>query len=365
MELRTAQKLAWSFPPPDQLQIGGATAVVLDLPEGEHRGLLYRFATRDYALLVHEPHDGDELPALALAQMLLAVSAMSFLWICGLLAITVYMILSRFHNDVERKAADAEALSLRRIDSLVRTRDAVIFGLAKLADSRDPETGSHLDRISVYSRELSGALRSHPAYQDRVTNTFVRLIGTSSVLHDIGKVGIDDEILRKPGLLTDAERERMKRHSIIGGECILDIERRLGSSNFLEMAREIAFAHHERWDGSGYPYGLSQEQIPLAARIVAIADVYDALSSKRVYKDAYPHSRCVEIIREGSGTHFDPKLVEVWLGIKNRFKDIAWRYSDASAAPKSVPGETSPQSPDAVEQHVSKHAEPVTAEGQA
>jgi HD-GYP domain-containing protein (c-di-GMP phosphodiesterase class II) len=159
------------------------------------------------------------------------------------------------------------------------------------------------------------------------------LIGISAALHDIGKVGVQDLILRKPGKLTTQERREMQEHPVIGGNCISEIERRLGNSNFLKMAREIASCHHERWDGSGYPLGLSGEEIPLAARIVAIADVYDALSSQRAYKDALPHKECVEMVSAEAGRQFDPKLVDVFLRVETEFRDIARRCADTFEPP--------------------------------
>ncbi len=155
----------------------------------------------------------------------------------------------------------------------------------------------------------------------------MRTIGISSALHDIGKVGVEDAILLKPGSLTEAERHRIQVHAALGGDCIRQIERRLGNSTFLSMAREIALYHHERWDGQGYPHGLKAEDIPLAARIVSIADVYDALSVKRVYKDALPHEICVDKIRREAGRQFDPDLVEVFLSIEQQIAEIAERLA--------------------------------------
>jgi HD-GYP domain-containing protein (c-di-GMP phosphodiesterase class II) len=208
----------------------------------------------------------------------------------------------------------------------------MIFGLAKLTESRDPDTGNHLERIARYSTRLAEALRRRPGYAERISPAFVRLIGISSALHDIGKVGISDSILLKPGTLDPEERSAMERHAVIGGQCLREIELKLGSSNYLEMAREIAFHHHERWDGKGYPDGLQGKEIPLAARIVAIADVYDALSTRRVYKEAFPHQECVEIISEQAGGQFDPALVEVFLRIQEEYEEIALRYADATWA---------------------------------
>jgi response regulator RpfG family c-di-GMP phosphodiesterase len=176
------------------------------------------------------------------------------------------------------------------------------------------------------------ALRRLPTYRDQITPAFIRLIGISSALHDIGKVGVEDQILLKPGALSDDERLRMQLHTRLGSDCIQEIETQLGTLNFLQMAREIALYHHERWDGRGYPTGLAGEAIPLAARIVAIADVYDALSVRRVYKTAMPHQQCVDIIRREAGKQFDPALVEVFLSIADEFAEIARQFSERSAA---------------------------------
>ena len=292
-------------------------------------------------LVVHQPLSHRAASLQTVLRSLPAASGMSFVWLCALLTIVAYLFLGRFFDEVDRDNKASAAENLRQRQNLERTRDAVIFGLAKLADSRDPETGDHLERISIYSTTLASALCRHPRYGPQVTPAFVRVIGISSALHDIGKVGIEDRILRKPGKLTPAEQTKMRKHTTIGGKCLRDLEQRLGSSNFLQMAREITFAHHERWDGTGYPNGLRREEIPLSARLVAIADVYDALSSRRIYKAALPHEECVEIIRTLAGTHFDPELVELWLSIESKFRDIAAQYTgDASSS-------TSPQPDDA------------------
>lgn len=254
----------------------------------------------------------------------------ALVWIGGLQTALAYLILSRaFLQSSETQTRSAE-LSLQRDNDLLRTRNAVIFGLAKLAEARDPDTGYHLEKIACYSTILAKALRRSPRYRSQVTPVFIRQIGISSALHDIGKVGVEDAVLLKPGQLTKEERSRMQKHAEAGGECIREIERRLGNCNFLQLAREIAFCHHERWDGQGYPGNLSGEDIPLAARIVAIADVYDALSSRRIYKEPFPHEKCIEIIREESGKQFDPEVVEIFLTIEQDFRDIARRFAGQS-----------------------------------
>ena len=254
-------------------------------------------------------------------------AAVAFLWIAGLQGIGSYIVMARMSEAPRAKRVTVDEEELRRAQDLVRTRDAVIIGLAKLAEARDPDTGQHLDRIGLYCTSMASSLRRHPEYRQIVSAGFVRLIRVSSALHDIGKVGIEDAILLKPGRLTRAERAKMQEHTLLGEKCLEQIEQQLGTSNFLEMAREIALHHHEHWDGSGYPFGLKGEQIPLAARIAAIADVYDALAFKRVYKPSLPHEKCVDIIRTGAGNHFDPKLVEVFLETEMQLREIARSYS--------------------------------------
>jgi HD-GYP domain-containing protein (c-di-GMP phosphodiesterase class II) len=255
-------------------------------------------------------------------------SALAFVWTIGLQSAIAYFLLARLQGEHLRRQSKSDEQSLHYTRDLLRTRDAVIFGLAKLAESRDPETGHHLERISLYSTRLAAAVSRDPKYSRVITPSFVRLIGISSALHDIGKVALEDSVLLKPGELTSAERFKMQLHVEVGAESIREIERRLGTSNFLEMAREIANSHHERWDGSGYPAGLAGEEIPLAARIVAIADVYDALSARRIYKEPYPHSECVEIIRREAGRQFDPELVRIFLDVAPQFEEIARRFED-------------------------------------
>lgn len=252
----------------------------------------------------------------------------AFAWTLILCAVATCLLAPRFSFKETHSREQHNHEALRSAQDLLRTRDAVIFGLAKLAESRDPETGDHLERITLYTTCLAAALRLHPKYQRVVTPTFIRLLGISSVLHDIGKVGLEDTVLLKPGRLTGDERKRMQQHTLVAGDCLKEIEQRLGASNFLQTAREIALHHHERWDGTGYPAGLAGEAIPLAARIVSIADVYDALRSKRIYKAAFPHEECVRNIRQEAGTQFDPDLVEVFLEIEPEFNAIARRFAN-------------------------------------
>jgi len=342
--LRPGERASWT---PVTASSGDATGPLrgmLAMPDGVHFALAYALKDQRGYVLFHRPVAEIEATCSALVRSLPVIGVTTFAWTCVLLCLATYLLLARFFAGVERKRTRSAGETLRQAQDLVRTRDAVIFGLAKLTDSRDPETGNHLERISAYSTVLASALRRHPKFRNQVTPGFVRLIGISSALHDIGKVGIEDSILRKPGPLTAAERARVEAHCTIGGECLREIERRLGSSNFLQMAREIAFAHHERWDGTGYPRGLAGEAISLAARIVAVADTYDALSSKRVYKAPLPHEECVAIMTREAGIRFEPEVMEVWVSVESKFRDIARHYANpVPPAPGEVDSKTGPE----------------------
>jgi response regulator RpfG family c-di-GMP phosphodiesterase len=210
-----------------------------------------------------------------------------------------------------------------RTESLMKTRNSVIFGLAKLAESRDSDTGEHLDRIRLFSSRLAEV---HASRCDEIDPHCIESIGLASSLHDIGKVGVPDSVLLKPGKLDALERIEIQRHPALGEKCLDAIDRRLGEDRFLELAREICAYHHEKWDGSGYPYGKRGRDIPIAARIVALADVYDALRSKRPYKEAMSHNEACRIIAQGAGTHFDPAIVESFIDVHREFEAISNRY---------------------------------------
>lgn len=214
-----------------------------------------------------------------------------------------------------------------RILSL-ESRDVTIFTLAKLAESRDPETGAHLERIREYCRIVAEYLLDHGPYRDQIDGDYVQLVYLTSPLHDIGKVGIPDNVLLKPGPLTPEEFEVMKKHAEIGFDTLDSVVRARPDAEFLRMARDIAGSHHEKFDGSGYPQGKSGLDIPLCGRIVALADVYDALTTKRVYKPAFSHEKARSIIVEGRGKHFDPVIVDAFLANEERFAAIRCRFDD-------------------------------------
>ncbi len=219
----------------------------------------------------------------------------------------------------------------QRILSL-ETRDMAIFAMAKLAESRDPETGAHLERVRSYCRILARELANDPRYAAEADDEFVRLMYLTSPLHDIGKVGIPDSVLLKAGRLSDREFDIMKQHAAIGAETLDAALRMYPGVKFLEMARDIAATHHERWDGTGYPRGLRAEQIPLCGRIMALADVYDALTSKRVYKVAFTHDVTRAMIEQESATHFDPGVVDAFLRAEQQFIAVRDRAADSLPA---------------------------------
>ncbi|HOZ48642.1 MAG TPA: response regulator [Candidatus Hydrogenedentes bacterium] len=214
--------------------------------------------------------------------------------------------LREYRLSLERRVRD-------RTEQVRRTQNAAVFSLAKLAESRDPETGDHLERIRAYAREIAFGLLQLDKHGDVLSDEFIEDLYRSSPLHDIGKVGIPDHILLKPGRLTPEEQKIMQEHPLIGGDTLKAADIEAGEGSFLSMGRDIAYYHHEKWDGTGYPYGLKGEAIPLSGRIVAASDVYDALTSRRPYKDPFSHETSRGILLEGKGKHFDPDVVDAFL----------------------------------------------------
>ncbi len=218
-----------------------------------------------------------------------------------------------------------------RTKELAHTQDVTIHGLAVLAETRDNETGGHIMRTQRYILALAEYLVAHFKFRDFLDNDTIELLFKSAPLHDIGKVGVSDSILLKPGKLTHEEFEEMKKHTTYGQKAIIKAEEALGrdrSNSFLRFAREIAYAHHEKWDGSGYPQGLTEDDIPIPGRLMAVADVYDALISRRVYKPPFPHEKAVAIMAEGRGTHFDPDMIDALLELEKGFRQIASKFAD-------------------------------------
>ena len=218
----------------------------------------------------------------------------------------------------------------KRTREVMAIQDVTILAMASLAETRDNETGNHIRRTQHYVKALAESLKSHPRFASQLDDETIALLFKSAPLHDIGKVGIPDHILLKPGRYEPAEFAIMKRHPALGLEAIEHAEQALGTTvEFLSLAKEIAYCHHEKWDGSGYPQGLVGEAIPLSARLMALADVYDALISRRVYKEGMPHEIAAAIIAEGRGSHFDPDVVDAFFQIEQTFISIAIRYRDS------------------------------------
>ena len=227
------------------------------------------------------------------------------------------------------KATYLEAEVLRRTRQVEAIQDVTVLAMSSMAETRDNETGNHILRTQRYVKLLAKQLQDHPRFAGQLSDEYIKLLYKSAPLHDIGKVGIPDHILLKPGRLTPEEFEIMKTHTTIGYESIVRAEQALGAElDFLRAAKEIALSHQEKWDGSGYPQGLAGDAIPLSARLMAVADVYDALISRRVYKPPMPHPEAVELMREGRGSHFDPDILDAFLSISDNFKKVADSYAD-------------------------------------
>lgn len=240
------------------------------------------------------------------------------------------LVKARVHNHLLLKHHQdhLEELVRERTLELALTQEATIESMGTLAEYRDPETGGHIKRTRNYVRKLARHLRNHPKFSFFLTDENIEKLYRSAPLHDIGKVGVRDNILLKPGRLTEGEYEEMKQHIVFGNNAILTTEKNLGKNTFLSMAREMAFGHHEKWDGTGYPQGLKADAIPFSARLMAVADVYDALISKRVYKPPYSHETSKQIMAAGKGTHFDPDVLTAFLDLEDDFRAIALEYAD-------------------------------------
>jgi response regulator RpfG family c-di-GMP phosphodiesterase len=239
-----------------------------------------------------------------------------------LIVICLFMIFGSHVQYTINKRKKAEMDLLESYRKLQNARMATILGLAKLAEYRDEGTGTHLERIREYAKLLAEELAKNPKYAGHITPEYVDDIYQSSILHDIGKVGIPDAVLLKPDKLSDEEFDVIKRHTILGGDAITAIEAKIEGKSFLALGKEIAYNHHEKWDGSGYPRGISGEGIPLSARIIALADVYDALTTRRFYKEAFSHKRSRQMIVDLKGTHFDPEVVDVFWALEDEFNRI-------------------------------------------
>jgi putative two-component system response regulator len=243
--------------------------------------------------------------------------------------IRTHLRLKSVRDFLKDKNEFLEAEVERRTREIGRIQDVTMIAIGSLAETRDNETGNHIRRTQTYISILAERAQAHARFKHLLSAGTIESLYKSAPLHDIGKVGIPDRILKKPAKLDHDEFEVMKTHTTIGCAAILEAEKRLGApASFLSLARDIAWTHHEKWDGSGYPRGLAGDAIPLPGRLMAIVDVYDALISERVYKKAFTHEETVDIIRQGAGTHFDPDITRSFLDISDRFREIALTFSD-------------------------------------
>lgn len=225
---------------------------------------------------------------------------------------TAQKVLQRFNNQLQDQVA-------QQVEEINQSQLAMIFALAKLSHTRDDDTGMHLERVQHLCKVLSSSMAKNHEYAGIITETFITAIFHASPLHDLGKVGIEDAILLKPGRLTDAEFEIMKTHTTIGATTLESVHKQYPNNEFVEMGIDIAKYHHEKWDGTGYPTGLYGESIPLSARIMALVDVYEALRARRPYKEPFTHEKSRTIIIDGNGKNFDPKIVQEFIKIDRDF----------------------------------------------
>jgi len=298
---------------------------------GVHYIATRQIAGTDNRLLVHQPAQGLVSVSEAITTPLMLTFGIVGGAVLILTMLASYGVARQYEHTLEAANAGLEQKVLKRTRENTAARNALIFGLAKLADSRDPETGAHLERLCVISELIARHLQAQGTHPE-VTDLWIHDLRLAAALHDIGKVGVADSALRKPGRLNDAERREIERHPLIAADTLLAIHGQMcDDTGLVEACIHVALYHHEKWDGSGYPYRFKGESIPLAARIVAVADVYDALTSKRVYKPAMSHLQACGIIHEDAGSHFDPVVV-------SSFEAVADEIDSRRAALQSPSG---------------------------
>ncbi|MEM9419396.1 MAG: HD domain-containing phosphohydrolase [Planctomycetota bacterium] len=301
--------------------------------DGVHYVSTHELNDAGYRLMVHQPVGG-----LTAARSLITGGLLLTSLLIGLLIIIPSGLLSwygikRHHNALMKWNHELEDEVERRVQQFGKSRDALVMGLAKLADFRDNETGKHLERICQYSVLLAEELSRVGKHE--IDDAWINQLRMAASMHDIGKVGVPDEVLLKPGRLTDEEYDAIKQHPTMGADTLMAIRKQFDADPLVDMSVEVTLSHHERWDGGGYPFGLKEDAIPLSARIVSVADVYDALTVARVYKPAMPHAKAASIIEEGRGTQFDPDVVDAFLRIQDELRVISDALRDD--APKTVP----------------------------
>ncbi|MCL1832234.1 MAG: response regulator [Oscillospiraceae bacterium] len=230
-------------------------------------------------------------------------------------------------EQLEQYNTNLEGIVAEKTKTILELQNAVLETVAELVEARDDVTGGHIERTQSYLKILFEGLSETGVYKDQIKDWDVDIVVQSAQLHDVGKISVNENILNKPGRLTEEEFEEIKKHTTIGGRIIEHIQERTSDHEFLDFTKAMAVSHHERWDGTGYPHGLRGTEIPLEGRLMAIVDVYDALVSERPYKKAFTHDEAVSIIRDGSGSQFDPTLVELFLAEQGKFYERAKEIS--------------------------------------
>jgi len=236
--------------------------------------------------------------------------------------IEIHLLIQSQKSELMRFNENLQEMVDEKTQSVIELKNAVLKTVAELVEFRDDFTGGHIERTQDYLRLFIEAIKERKMYPEELASWDTELVIQSAQLHDVGKIAVDDAVLRKPGKLTAEEFDAIKKHAVTGGKIIDKIMESTSEHDFLEHAKILATSHHEKWNGTGYPYGIKGEEIPLQSRMMAIADVYDALVSARPYKTGMPHEKAVEIIKNDSGTHFDPKLVDLFLEISDEFERI-------------------------------------------
>jgi len=241
--------------------------------------------------------------------------------------VDTHLQLRYLQTELERHNNELETLVHKKMKEVLSAKEeisqaqlAIIMAMSKIAESRDDDTGKHIERVQAFCQIISEKISTKPDYQEIVDAEYIRNLAQASPLHDIGKVGIPDSVLCKPGKLTDEESDIMRTHTVLGSETLEAVQSEYPNNAFINMGIDVARSHHEKWNGKGYPDGLAGDDIPLCARIMAIADVYDALRSERCYKEGFPHEKSRDIIIGGAGTHFDPDLCEIFKKVELDFK---------------------------------------------
>ncbi len=323
-----ALKIAGSANPPDIILLD----IMMPVMDGYEvcRSLKENAATRDIPLifLTAKAQVEDEMKGFSLGAVDYITKPISPPVV--LARVKTHLQLKQMRDYLKDKNEFLEAEVRKRTRQVIAVQEVTILAMASLAETRDNDTGNHIRRTQLYIKALAEKLRHHPRYSHFLDNdNTIELLFKSAPLHDIGKVGIPDQILLKPGRFTPEEFEIMKTHTALGRDAIMSAEKRLGiEMPFLAFAKEIAYTHQEKWDGTGYPHGLSGEDIPISGRLMAIADVYDALISRRIYKEEMAHEKAVLIMVEGKGSHFDPLMIDAFLEIAEEFKAIAEQFAD-------------------------------------